>query len=145
MLLTALRCQCYVKYSEIPLLWPPKITTIYSLKTLFWNFKLFFSSFSTISVHLIRDHLWDCPKVVFKITFGQSQRWSYYWNFTVYHCRSNRKWKLTRYWSPMVSNFCTRPLHVDSKYQLTGWSSHRYSNQDPTSMSVKADNQYFWK
>ena len=71
-------------YSEIPLLRPPKIKTFYPLKTLFWNFKLFFSSFSTTSIHLIRDHLWDCPKVVFKTTFGQSQRWSYYRNFTVY-------------------------------------------------------------
>ena len=60
-----------------------KIKTFYPLKTLFWNFKLFFSSFSTTSVHLIGDHLWDCPKVVFKTTFGQSQRWSYYRNFTV--------------------------------------------------------------
>ena len=56
---------------------------IHQLKTLFWKFKLFFSPFSTTSVHLIRDHLWDCPKVVFKTTFGQSQRWSYYRNFTV--------------------------------------------------------------
>ena len=70
-------------YSEIPLLRPPKIKTFYQLKTLFGNLKLFFSSFSTISVHLIRDHLWDCPKVVFKTTFGQSQWWSYYRNFTV--------------------------------------------------------------
>ena len=22
------------------------------------------------------DHLWDCPEVVLKTTFGQSQRWS---------------------------------------------------------------------
>ena len=48
-------------YSEIPLLRPPKIKTFYPLQTLFWNFKLFFSSFSTTSVHLIRDHFWDCP------------------------------------------------------------------------------------
>ena len=53
------------------------------LKTLFAKFKIFFSSFSTPNVPLIRDHLWDCPKVVFKTTFGQSQRWSYYRNFTV--------------------------------------------------------------
>ena len=64
------------EYSEIPLLRPPKIGTSYLLKTLFAKFKLFFSSFSTHSVLLIRDHLWDCPKVVFKTTFGQSQRWS---------------------------------------------------------------------
>ena len=25
---------------------------------------------------LYQDHLWDCPKVVLKTTFGQSQRWS---------------------------------------------------------------------
>ena len=63
-------------YSEIPLLRPPKIKTSYLLKTLFAKFKLFFSSFSKSSVPLIRDNLWDCPKVVLKITFGQSQRWS---------------------------------------------------------------------
>ena len=63
-------------YSEIPLFRPPKIKTFYLLETLFANFKLFLSSFSTPSVPLIRDHLWDCPKVVFKTTFGQSQRWS---------------------------------------------------------------------
>ena len=66
----------YVEYSEIPLLRPPKIKTFYPLKTLFARFKKFFSSFSTPCVPLIRDHLWDCPKVVFKTTFGQSQRWS---------------------------------------------------------------------
>ena len=63
-------------FSEIPLLRPPKIKTSYLLKTLYAKFRLFFSSFSTPSVHLVRDHLWDCPKVVFKTTFGQSQRWS---------------------------------------------------------------------
>ena len=63
-------------YSEIPLLRPPKITTLYTLKILFARLKSFSSSFSTPSVSLIRDHLWDCPKVVFKTTFGQSQRWS---------------------------------------------------------------------
>ena len=25
---------------------------------------------------LYYDHLWNCPKVVLKTTFGQSQRWS---------------------------------------------------------------------
>ena len=69
-------CMHDTKYSEIPLLRPPKIKTFYLLKTLFWKFKLFFSSFSTSTVHLNRDHLWDCTKVVFKTTFGQSQRWS---------------------------------------------------------------------
>ena len=57
-------------YSEIPLLRPPKIKTSYPLKTLFAKFKLFFSTFSTPSVALVKHHLWDCPKVVFKITFG---------------------------------------------------------------------------
>ena len=60
--------------SEIPLLGPPKIKTSYLLKTIFAKFKLLFSSFSTPSAHPIRDHLWDCPKVVFKTTFGQFQR-----------------------------------------------------------------------
>ena len=64
------------KYSKIPLLRPPKIKTSYLLKTLFAKFKLLFSSFSSHSVPLIRDHPWGCPKVVFKTTFGQSQRWS---------------------------------------------------------------------
>ena len=62
-------------YSEIPLLRPPKIKTFYPLKALIAKFKLFFSSFSTPSVSLIRDHLWDSPKVVFKVfktIFGQS-------------------------------------------------------------------------
>ena len=63
-------------YSEIPLLRPPKIKTSYLLKTLFAKFKLFFSAFSTPSAYLISDHFWDCPKVVFKTTFEQSQRWS---------------------------------------------------------------------
>ena len=57
-------------YSEIPLLRPPKIKTFCQLKTLFAKFKLFISSFSTPIVTLIRDHLWDWPKVVFKTTFG---------------------------------------------------------------------------
>ena len=74
---------CIKKYSEIPLLRPPKMETSYLFKTLFAKLKLVFSSFSTPSLHLIRDHLWDCPKVVFKTTFGQSQRWSYYRNLTV--------------------------------------------------------------
>ena len=71
------------KYSEISLLRLSKIQTFYPLKTLFAKFKLFFSSFSMPTVSLIRDHLWDSPKVVFKTTFGQSQRWSSYRNFTV--------------------------------------------------------------
>ena len=37
--------------------------TSYLFKTLFAKFELFFSSFSKPSVRLIRDHLWDCPKV----------------------------------------------------------------------------------
>ena len=64
------------RYSEIPLLRSPKMKASYLLKTIIAKFKLFFSSFSTLSVPLIRDHLWDCPKVVFKTTFGQPQRWS---------------------------------------------------------------------
>ena len=68
--------QQYRQQSEIPLIRPPNIKTFCPLKTLFVKLKLFFSSFSTDSVPLIRDHLWDCPKVVFKTTFGQSQRWS---------------------------------------------------------------------
>ena len=64
------------RYSEIPLLRPLKIKTFYPLKTLFAKLREFFSSFSAPSVSLIIDHLWDCPKVVFKTTFGQSQRWS---------------------------------------------------------------------
>ena len=60
----------FVNYSEIPLLRPPKIKPFYPLKNLFARLKLFFSSFSTPSVSLFRDHLWDCPKVVFKTTFG---------------------------------------------------------------------------
>ena len=31
---------------------------------------------STTVKFLYKDHLWDCPKVVLKTTFGQSQRWS---------------------------------------------------------------------
>ena len=50
------------KYSEIPLLKPPKIKTFYLLKTLFWKFKHFFSSFSTPSVHLIREQLLGLSK-----------------------------------------------------------------------------------
>ena len=63
-------------YSEIPLLRPPKIKTSYLLKTLFAKFKLFFIHF----LHPV--YLWlvttfgTGPKVVFKTTFGQSQRWS---------------------------------------------------------------------
>ena len=72
------------KYREIPLWRQTKIKTFCQLKTLFAKLKLFFSSFSTPSVSLITDHLWNCPKVVFKTTFGQSQRWSYYRDFTVY-------------------------------------------------------------
>ena len=65
-----------MRYSEIPLLRPSKINTSYLLKTLFAKSKLFVSSFSTSIVPLIRDHFWDCPKVVFKTTFVQFQRWS---------------------------------------------------------------------
>ena len=44
------------------LLPPLKIKTFYPLKGLFAKFKLFFASFSTHSVSLIRDHIWDSPK-----------------------------------------------------------------------------------
>ena len=67
---------CNENYSEILLLRPPKMKISYLLKTLIAKFKLLFSSFSTPSVPLIRDHFWECPKVVFKTTFGQCQRWS---------------------------------------------------------------------
>ena len=63
-------------YAEIPQLRQPKMKKSYLLKPLIAKFMLFFSSFSTPSVPLIRDHLWNCSKVVFKTTFGQSQRWS---------------------------------------------------------------------
>ena len=66
----------YINYSEILLLRPSKINPSCLLKTLLAKFKLFFSSFSTPSVPLIRDHLWYCPKVVCKTTFEQTQRWS---------------------------------------------------------------------
>ena len=50
------------KYSEIPLLRPPKIKTFYPLKTLFAKFKFFLSSFSAPSVSLIKDHLYSVQK-----------------------------------------------------------------------------------
>ena len=78
-------------YSEIPILRQPKIKTSYLSKALVAKFKLFFSIFSTPCVHLFRDSLCGCPKVVFKTTFGWSQRWSLYRNFTIfakYYCLS---------------------------------------------------------
>ena len=51
--------QTNVKYSEILLLRPSKTNTSYLLKTLFAKFKLFFSSFSTPSEHLIRDQMFE--------------------------------------------------------------------------------------
>ena len=69
-------CLAFMLYSEIPLIRPRKIKIFCQLKTSFAKYKLFFSSFSTPSVSLIRDQLWNCPKVVFKTTFGQSQKWS---------------------------------------------------------------------
>ena len=60
----------YMIYSEIPLLRAPKFKTFCQLKTLFAKFMLSFPSFSTARAHLIGDHLWDCPKVVFQTTFG---------------------------------------------------------------------------
>ena len=53
-----------IKYSEIPLLRPPKISTFYLLKTLFWKFKLFFSLF------LHQVYIW------LETTFGTVQKWS---------------------------------------------------------------------
>ena len=54
-----------IRYSEIPLLRPPKIKTSSLLKTLFAKFYFFFFSFSTLSAPLIRD-----------TTFGTAQKWS---------------------------------------------------------------------
>ena len=55
-----------IKYSEIPLLRPPKIKAFYLLKTLSAKLKLFFASFSTLSVYL-----W------LETTFGTVQKWSW--------------------------------------------------------------------
>ena len=58
----------------------PKIkrVKIISGRSIFGHFHgLFNSHFHTNTVKfLYQDHLWDCPKVVLKTTFGQSQRWS---------------------------------------------------------------------
>ena len=54
----------FVKQENIPLLRPPEIKTFYPFKTFFAKFKLLFSSFSTPSVSLIKDHFWTVPKVV---------------------------------------------------------------------------------
>ena len=51
-----------IKYSEIPLLRPPKIKTSDLSKILFAKVKLFFSSFSTPSVDLIGDLLLGLSK-----------------------------------------------------------------------------------
>ena len=55
---------CYISfmYSEISILRPHKVKAFYLLKALFWKFKRFSFSFSSPSVYLIRDHLWDSPK-----------------------------------------------------------------------------------
>ena len=52
------------RYSEIPLLRPPKIKTFCQLKTLFAKFKLYFSSF----LHPVYLSL--------ETTFGTVQKWS---------------------------------------------------------------------
>ena len=51
------------------------------LKIFFYNIDHPFDKIKVIDVQttvkfLYYDHLWDCPKVVLKTTFGQSQRWS---------------------------------------------------------------------
>ena len=71
-------------YSEILLLRPPKIQTNSPLKSIFKKFQSFFLCVFSTQCLLEGDHLWDCSKVVFKTTFEQSQRWSYYRNFTVH-------------------------------------------------------------
>ena len=84
------------KYSEIPLLRPPKIKTFCQLKTLFAKFKLFLSSLSTPSVSLIRDHLW----------------WSYYRDFTVlwwYTCHISR--------DKISWNFGLLDSHISQNFQ----------------------------
>ena len=72
------------KYSKIPLLRPPKIRTNSPLKSIFKKCQSFFLCVFCTQCFLERDHLWDCSKVVLKTTLKQSQRWSYYRNFTVY-------------------------------------------------------------
>ena len=47
-------------------------------------FQSFFLCVFCTQCLLEKDHLWDCSKVVLKTTFEQSQRWSYYRNFTVF-------------------------------------------------------------
>ena len=42
---------------------------------------------SALIVPLMKDLLWDCPKVVLKTTFGQSKRWSCYESFSVHYCK----------------------------------------------------------
>ena len=70
-------------YSKIPLLRPPKIKTNSPLKSTFKKCQSFFLCDFCTQCLLEGDHLWDCSKVVIKTTFEQSQRWSYYRNFTV--------------------------------------------------------------
>ena len=59
------------------------IKTNSPLKSIFKKFQPFFLCVFCIQCLLERDHLWDCSKMVLKTTFEQSQRWSYYRNFTV--------------------------------------------------------------
>ena len=99
-------------YSEIQLL-RPKIQAFYLLKTLFAKFKLLISQFSMPSVQLIRAHLWDCPKGVFKTTFGQSQRWSEYRNFNVYLCTGFSLQRLVS----MMNKGSYQPSHPSSLIQ----------------------------
>ena len=70
-------------YSKIPLSRSPKIKTNYPLNSIFKKFQSFLLCVFCTQCLLKRDHLWDCSKVVIKTTFEQSQKWSYYRNFTV--------------------------------------------------------------
>ena len=71
-------------YSKIPLLRPPKIKTTSPLKSIFKRCQSFFLCVFCTRCLLEKVHHWDCSKVVLKTTFEQSQRWSYYRNFTVF-------------------------------------------------------------
>ena len=72
-----------LRYSKIPLLRPPKVKTNSTLKSIFKKLQSFILCVFCTQCFLERDHLWNCSKVVLKTTFEQSQKWSYYRNFTV--------------------------------------------------------------
>ena len=61
-----------------------KIKTNSHLKNIFKKCQSFFLCVFCTQCHLETDHLWDCSKVILNTTFEQSQRWSYYRNFTVF-------------------------------------------------------------